>query len=106
MPAYKDMNMLSLRLLEYEGILVHWCPACKSVHQIHVKDRNHSGAVWTWDGQFESPTFSPSIKVTLYSGGICHYYIKQGKIEYSGDCTHSLAGQTVDLPDLPNELFG
>ena len=30
---------------------------------------------------------------------ICHVFIKEGKIEYLSDCTHSLAGTTIDLPD-------
>lgn len=30
---------------------------------------------------------------------ICHLFIKEGKIEYLSDCTHSLAGTTIDLPD-------
>lgn len=32
---------------------------------------------------------------------ICHYFIKAGRIEFCGDCTHALKGQTVDLPDFP-----
>jgi len=32
---------------------------------------------------------------------ICHSFIRDGKIQFLGDCTHALAGQTVDLPELP-----
>ena len=30
----------------------------------------------------------------------CHSFIKDGQIQFLGDCTHSLAGQTVALPNL------
>ena len=29
--------------------------------------------------------------------GICHCFIKAGRIEFLSDCTHKLAGQTVDM---------
>lgn len=33
----------------------------------------------------------------------CHTFIRAGKIEFLGDCTHALAGQTVALPDWPDD---
>jgi hypothetical protein len=33
---------------------------------------------------------------------ICHTFIKAGMIEFLGDCTHKLKGQTVPLPPLPD----
>ena len=27
-------------------------------------------------------------------------FVTDGKIQFLGDCTHALAGQTVDLPDM------
>lgn len=38
-------------------------------------------------------------------GGICHYFIRGGKIEFCGDSTHNLSGQTVDLPDIPEGKY-
>ena len=32
-------------------------------------------------------------------GLVCHSFITAGRVQYLGDCTHHLAGQTVDLPD-------
>lgn len=29
----------------------------------------------------------------------CHSYITDGKIKFLADCHHSLAGQTVEIPD-------
>lgn len=36
-------------------------------------------------------------------GKTCHSFVTDGRIQYLGDCTHSLAGQTVDLPDWEDE---
>lgn len=30
----------------------------------------------------------------------CHSFVTDGRIQYLSDCTHELAGQTVDLPPL------
>lgn len=32
-------------------------------------------------------------------GKVCHSFVTDGRIQYLGDCTHALAGQTIDLPD-------
>jgi len=29
----------------------------------------------------------------------CHSFIREGMIEFLGDCSHALAGKTVELPD-------
>jgi len=31
---------------------------------------------------------------------VCHYFLKGGMLQFLGDCTHTLAGQTVPLPEL------
>ncbi len=33
----------------------------------------------------------------------CHTFITDGRIQFLGDCSHKLAGQTVDLPAWPEE---
>lgn len=79
--------------------LLHWCPGCKSLHPINVEKPNSWNAQWLWDGNVEQPTFNPSINIV----GRCHYFIHGGQIKYQGDCTHSLAGQTVPLPPIPED---
>lgn len=37
---------------------------------------------------------------------VCHSFIKDGKIQFLGDCTHALANQTVDLPDWEQDPPG
>lgn len=95
---------------------VHWCPACQEVHQYATENQN--GPKWTFNGNFEQPSFTPSMLIRwgrfadpnwkpddgeedTYSG-VCHYFITDGKIAYCGDCTHAMKGQTVDLPDWPH----
>jgi hypothetical protein len=98
---------------KYRGF-AHWCPGCEEMHVIATDGKNHSGAQWTFDGNLESPTFSPSINIrtgprpTVPEGrpdasqiDVCHYFLKAGVIEYLGDCTHAMKGQRVPLPDLP-----
>jgi hypothetical protein len=74
------------------------CPGCGHHHL--VPDR------WDFDGDLESPTFSPSILIRYPTGEertpvVCHSFIRRGKIEFLADCTHELAGRTVDL-EPPN----
>ncbi|MFS2103548.1 DUF6527 family protein [Ralstonia sp. Ralssp135] len=94
------------------------CPGCGFLHQVHV--RGPQPPVWSWNGSMDSPTFTPSILVTgvvqltkeehaayLRGEGLpparplrCHSFVTDGRIQFLGDCTHALAGQTVDLPDI------
>ncbi len=58
---------------------------------------------WGFNGDFERPTFSPSLlRRSGRPGGehVCHSFIRNGRIEFLADCTHALAGQTVDLPEI------
>ncbi|WP_223630229.1 DUF6527 family protein [Pseudomonas atacamensis] len=32
-------------------------------------------------------------------GKVCHSFVTDGRIQFLGDCTHGLAGQTVNLSD-------
>jgi hypothetical protein len=79
--------------------LLFRCPGCAQLHQIHTKPNG-----WTWDGSTDVPTFSPSVLVQGPLGGVadgrCHSFVRSGRIEFLSDCSHALAGQTVDLPDL------
>lgn len=82
----------------------HWCPGCNSGHEINVDAVNAQGAKWSFNGDAERPMFSPSINIRwgkyagqqhTEHGGICHYFIRNGKIEYCSDSTHHLSGNTV-----------
>lgn len=103
------------------------CPGCGDDHVL-VTVPGH-GAQWSWNGSLDIPTFSPSLMVTSghYAEGRetpnpdgcycttdkdfppgwacyrCHSFIRDGRIQFLGDCTHALAGQTVDLPDIADD---
>lgn len=61
---------------------------------------------WTWNGDTEKPTLSPSILTRWAGGGIfatelvCHSFVNDGMVQFLSDCTHELAGQTVPLLDI------
>lgn len=83
-------------------VWVFWCPGCNEAHSFSVG--NPTGPSWTFDGNLESPTFSPSL---LYNRpenaqpGRCHLFIRDGRIEYCGDCAHGMAGWTIPMVHLP-----
>ncbi|MGO4304206.1 DUF6527 family protein [Cupriavidus sp. RAF12] len=103
------------------------CPGCGMDHGMNVSP-GAPYPCWTWNGSLESPTFSPSILVQWPSmsqegrekrqafyeqygryptheeqpydkSNVCHSFVREGRIEFLGDCTHHLAGQTVGLPE-------
>lgn len=78
-------------------LYIIFCPACDSPHALRG---------WEFNGDLEKPTFNPSILVTTPNKRcVCHSYVKDGKIQYLTDCTHSLKGQTVDLPDVAETWY-
>ncbi len=89
----------------------HWCPACAERHDIACDKPQVNGARWTYDGNEDKPSFEPSINIKVgpeKKGGtveICHYFLRKGQIEFLADCTHSMAGKTVDLPVIPEKAL-
>lgn len=91
-----------------------WCPGCDSAHV--VSD--------AWEVDAEAATISPSVLVhsskhlidpELIGPGLtapeniadspqCHSFVTGGQIQFLGDSTHALAGQTVELPDWVDAL--
>ena len=76
------------------------CPGCGSTHSLNL-DRC-SRPCWSWNGSSTSPTISPSV---LVRWGIdfslcCHSFVRDGQIQFLSDCTHSLAGKTVQLEPI------
>ena len=101
------------------------CPACSKgdprrdgyhPHYVVLPTNNwqpegHSPTVrqptWSFNGDMERPTFVPSV-LQQYDYGpddnrkhfVCHSFVRDGRIQYLDDCTHAMAGQTVDLPEI------
>jgi hypothetical protein len=110
-----------LRIIE-GGELAFWCPGCLCVHALAIKPAPSPS--WEFDGNYDRPTFSPSVLIrtghyvpgaprrpdgkcgwcedarenghaTLCS--VCHSFVKAGSIQFLADCTHALRGQTVAI---------
>lgn len=82
------------------ALLIFECPGCMQGHAVPVLGSRK----WEWNGSLDSPTLSPSILCRWTQGEehaprVCHSFVKNGRIEFLGDCTHALAGQIVDLPE-------
>jgi hypothetical protein len=116
----------------YPGYIGWACPGCMEAHFINVRNpflnpqimKIMAGPVWSWDENAENPTFNPSVLVTgiqttrdgwKWAGDWvtgedgklaeqrCHCFIRNGYIEYLGDCTHSLAGQRIKMVPWPED---
>jgi hypothetical protein len=107
----------------HDGRYSFKCPGCGHEHFIHTLNPMHNGAIWDFNGDVDKPTFSPSVRVmrghyvpgqpkppdcpNCQAGdnicGQCHFFIREGKIDFCGDCTHPLNGKTgIDLPEISN----
>ena len=103
------------------------CPGCETTHEIAVRT---DGSGWGFNGDVSRPTFTPSVLVrsghyaphakkdghcwctfnakqeangnppALFVCTICHSFVTDGRIQFLGDCTHELAGKTVELPEV------
>jgi hypothetical protein len=86
--------------------LVFICPGCKDfghtgLHMLPI-NTTETNPAWDFDGNLEKPTVNPSILTGKDSDQVCHSFLRDGVFEFLGDCTHSLANQHVDIPDLPD----
>ena len=57
---------------------------------------------WAWNGDFDKPTVTPSVLLTIENER-SHLFIRDGKIQYLSDCTHELAGKTIEMVDFPED---
>ncbi len=76
-----------------------YCPGCKSHHCYYTEKKNSLGATWTFNGDFENPTFEPSM-LSKADSFICHSFVTDGKIRFLNDCTHEFKGQTIKIEDF------
>lgn len=87
-----------LRTVQNEpGRFILWCPGCECGHSVFIAP--HVGGVhWTFNGDFEKPTFSPSLLVDKnHADRRCHFFIVNGNIQYLDDCSHGLKGKTIPM---------
>lgn len=78
------------------------CPACGCGHKFDER--------WTFNGNLDRPTFRANMLVRWTKTDpvtqlkikdiVCHSYVTDGRIAFLSDCTHDMAGKTVDLVDF------
>lgn len=96
----------------YDAV-AYWCPAPKppgvhasptcGLHMLPIGGATNRPN-WTLH-ELDPLHLEPSVLTRAnYESGdfVCHSFVRNGRVEFLGDCTHELAGQTVDLPDLPD----
>lgn len=121
------MKLRTYRLNHPNGQEKGWefyCPACQQLHRFRTKPvggLDHEGKPWprwTFDGNTAAPTFTPSLLYTSSAGRwvdgkwaprgprrtVCHLHLRAGVIQFCPDNPHSLNGQRVPLPDIPEGL--
>lgn len=80
-----------------------WCPACDAPHAVRVA----GNGAWGWNGSTDAPTLTPSVFFNPPGAHhnpereTCHSFVTDGRIQFLSDCSHKLAGQTVELPEYP-----
>lgn len=97
--------------------LAYWCPGCKTIHVVKIDPDQKP--CWTWNGNPDKPTFSPSILVKTGRAvdpkyephgndppEICHCFIRNGVIDFLTDCKHDLAGRKVEMVPCENWYDG
>ncbi|HSY75717.1 MAG TPA: DUF6527 family protein [Bacteroidia bacterium] len=106
------------------GVWCFYCEGCGHLHCYYTDEAARPNATWQFNGNLQLPTFTPSLLNTwgkeadpnwieptepsVVEGykwsGRCHIFVTNGLIQWLGDCTHALAGQTRMLPFLPEHL--
>lgn len=91
----KTQHVVASDCVTHHGWMVR-CPACGFPHCFDTR--------WAFNGDHEKPTFSPSMLVETPNDKDpaqrrCHSFLTDGVWRYCTDSTHSLAGQSVAVPD-------
>lgn len=108
------MKAMPLRLLDtgYEPcepqeathVLLHLPgPLPNRIIPVQIGGTRSGTGNWSWNGSIDLPTLKPSVLTRggNWSGEIrCHSWINDGKAQFLSDCSHELAGQTLDLLDV------
>lgn len=108
------MKIIEARQCDWGTELSWYCPGCNMTHSANVRADGGTPS-WTWNGSLDKPTIMDSVRCTFgpFPAGSkhpgqtaqCHVFIKDGQIEYLDDCTHRLAGQKIDMVDMPARGF-
>ena len=106
-----------------KGHFIFKCPGCNDFHDIgpgwqfngdldkptfapsilvrcgcyHPEHNKYNDSCWCTHNAERIARNDPPSPYKCYQ---CHSFIRDGKIEFLNDCSHDLAGQTVDLPEI------
>lgn len=90
------MDLVAVRNHGGEQYVWYHCPGCGHCHGVPSER-------WHWNGSVGSPTLSPSVRHFIPAGErrqehtVCHYFVRDGHLEFCNDCDHSYAGQRVKM---------
>ena len=94
------------------AIYLHWCQGCGHGHTYPTGHAN-SKHNWGFNGNFEKPSFTPSMLFFVPAGRygdpdmpqrtICHYFVTDGEIRYCKDSPHKFSGQNLSLQPIPDD---
>jgi len=96
-PDYKNPKVYPvIRVIDYPDCW--WMEANNGGNSLRIPKDGR----WQFNGDFFSPTFTPSMLENKdYPASRRHYYVTDGKVEFLGDCAdQDIAGKTFDLDDL------
>lgn len=97
-----------MRVLERDGNWAVKSPPRSSLDEefsdYHGREYIQRDGRWNFDGDFENPTFTPSVKETWEDPDgrlhVNHFNVTNGQIIYHGDSTNSRSGKTFDLEEI------
>lgn len=88
---------------------VAFAPMRERILPVQISGPRDGTPNWSWNGSVDAPTLRPSV-LTRWTAGdgewhpgsdrVCHSFVNDGKVQFLGDCTHELAGQTLELIDF------
>jgi len=91
-----------LPIVNDSGKYIYFCPGCLTNHMI-----NTNRSLGQPCHKLTGPLNKPTVRASVLSMGNkrldkphCHSFITEGRISFMEDCTHKLAGQTVDMEPM------
>jgi hypothetical protein len=63
----------------------------------------YNGPVWSWDGNTQAPTVTPSLNVRKDKPGQCHFNLTNGMLVYCQDSDHEFKGMSVPIPNWDDD---
>ena len=82
--------MIKGKLMIVDDGILAWCPACDTYHLFDSR--------WTHNGDFNKPSFTPSMHINADQSDSCHSFLTDGIWHYCSDSKHEYANKNIALP--------